>query len=43
MRGLSFIKAKNKPPKDRSADSQNEEDGKTNIIQKYWRAFLARK
>jgi hypothetical protein len=29
--------------KDRSPDAPNEEDRRTIVIQKYWRAFLARK
>jgi len=42
IRGLTFAKMKIRA-KDRSADSSNEEDTRTTIIQKYWRAFLARK
>jgi hypothetical protein len=44
VRGLSFVKLRNKnASKDKSADINNEEYQRTNIIQKYWRAFLERK
>jgi hypothetical protein len=42
FRGLSFSKVRNKV-KDQSSDAPNEEDQRTIVIQKYWRAFLARK
>ena len=42
MRGLAFAKARNKV-KDRHREAANEEDKRTMLIQKYWRAFLARK
>jgi hypothetical protein len=42
MRGLSFAKMRNKT-KDRTHEASNEEDQRTIVIQKYWRAFLARK
>lgn len=41
MRGLSFFKMRNKT-KDRSHETANEEDQRTIVIQKFWRAFLAR-
>lgn len=43
IRGLMFGKMRNKA-KDRSPEANNtEEDQRTIVIQKYWRAFLARK
>lgn len=42
VRGLMFGKMRNKI-KDRSPETNSEEDQRTIVIQKYWRAFLARK
>lgn len=42
IRGLTFSKMRNKV-KDRSPEPNTEEDQRTIVIQKYWRAFLARK
>ena len=42
MRGLSFAKMRNKT-KDRSHEPTNEEDQRVTVVQKYWRAFLARR
>jgi hypothetical protein len=41
-RGLSFAKMRNKT-KDRSHEPTNEEDQRVTVVQKYWRAFLARR
>ena len=42
IRGLLFAKMKSRA-KGRAAESNNEEDQRTIVIQKFWRAFLARK
>ena len=42
IRGLTFSKLRNKA-KDNSPEAPNQEDQRTIVIQKYWRAFLARK
>ena len=42
IRGLLYAKMRHKI-KDRSPDATSEEDQRTLVIQKYWRAFLARR
>ena len=42
MRGLAFAKARHKI-KDRTREETNEEDRRVIVVQKYWRAFLARR
>ena len=43
VRGLEFIKIKNKPHKERTAEMSNEEEIRATVVQKYWRAFLSRR